>query len=49
MSPLLVFLSPHGRISNCYKVMFGVGHRVRDDRMMAGEALRFSVLSEYVG
>ena len=46
MSPLPVILSPHGRIFVCYKVMYGVGYLVGDDRMMAGEALRFS---HYVG
>ena len=49
MPPLPVILSPHGRIPVCYKVMYGVGHLVRDDRMIPGEAVRFSVLSEYVG
>ena len=46
MPPLPVILSPHGQIPVCYKVMYGVGQLVRDDRMMAGEVLRFSVLSE---
>ena len=46
-SPSLGHSVAYGRIPVCYKIiMYGVGHLVRDDRMMARKVLRFSVLSE---
>ena len=46
MLPSLGHSVAYGRIPVCYKVMYGAGHLVRDDCMMASEVLRFSVLSE---
>ena len=44
--PLLIFLSPLGRMSVCHKFIYGV--RTLDDHMMVWEALRISVMSEYI-